>query len=186
MSAMQRPLARSSSTASPSGRRRCPAGTRARRRSAASQAAGRPPAKRPAPEHPRPGRTAPRARHRRARARGAAARGARLGRRGDACLSTSSPRRTATSRINDYMCATLAATPTLISPTKFHNSVHNAAAGYWTHRPPAATSASTALTAFDASFGAGLLEAASQCAGRRARRCCWSRSTSRRPARWRR
>ena len=33
--------------------------------------------------------------------------------------------------ISDYMCATLAGTPTLISPTKFHNSVHNAAAGYW-------------------------------------------------------
>ncbi|NJO12690.1 MAG: beta-ketoacyl synthase chain length factor, partial [Gammaproteobacteria bacterium] len=30
--------------------------------------------------------------------------------------------------ISDYMCATLAGTPTLISPTRFHNSVHNAAA----------------------------------------------------------
>ena len=29
--------------------------------------------------------------------------------------------------VSDYMCATLATTPTLISPTKFHNSVHNAA-----------------------------------------------------------
>ena len=45
--------------------------------------------------------------------------------------------------------------------------------------------ASTALTAFDASFGAGMLEAASQCQAD-ARRCCWSRSTSRRPARSRR
>ena len=65
--------------------------------------------------------------------------------------------------VNDYMCSTLAAQPTLISPTKFHNSVHNAAAGYWTIAT-GCREASTALTAFDASFGAGLLEAASQCA----------------------
>jgi hypothetical protein len=63
--------------------------------------------------------------------------------------------------INDYMCATLAATPTLCSPTKFHNSVHNAAAGYWTigtgsQRP------STALLAGPATFAAGLLEATCQ------------------------
>ena len=64
--------------------------------------------------------------------------------------------------VNDYMCSTLASEPTLISPTKFHNSVHNAAAGYWT-MATGCHEASTALTAFDASFGAGLLEAASQC-----------------------
>ena len=34
--------------------------------------------------------------------------------------------------ITDYMCATMASTPALVSPTRFHNSVHNAAAGYWT------------------------------------------------------
>ena len=34
--------------------------------------------------------------------------------------------------ITDYMCETLATDPTAVSPTKFHNSVHNAAAGYWT------------------------------------------------------
>ena len=34
--------------------------------------------------------------------------------------------------ITDYMCATLADAPAEISPTRFHNSVHNAAAGYWT------------------------------------------------------
>jgi hypothetical protein len=33
--------------------------------------------------------------------------------------------------ITDYMCGTLAKTPTMLSPTRFHNSVHNAAAGYW-------------------------------------------------------
>jgi Beta-ketoacyl synthase, N-terminal domain len=33
--------------------------------------------------------------------------------------------------ITDYMCSTLAKSPTTLSPTRFHNSVHNAAAGYW-------------------------------------------------------
>ena len=65
--------------------------------------------------------------------------------------------------VNDYMCTTLASQPALISPTKFHNSVHNAAAGYWTIGT-ACRAASTALTAFDCSFAAGLLEAATQCA----------------------
>lgn len=65
--------------------------------------------------------------------------------------------------INDHMCSTLAEAPTLVSPTKFHNSVHNAASGYWT-MATSCTQASTALTAFEHSFAAGLLEAATQCA----------------------
>ena len=65
--------------------------------------------------------------------------------------------------VNDYMCATLATQPAAISPTRFHNSVHNAAAGYWTIAT-GCRAASSALTAFDASFAAGLLEAATQCA----------------------
>jgi hypothetical protein len=48
-----------------------------------------------------------------------------------------------------------------ISPTRFHNSVHNAAAGYWGIATGAMT-ASSVLSAFDASFGAGLLEALTQ------------------------
>ncbi len=64
--------------------------------------------------------------------------------------------------VNDYMCRTLATTPHLISPTKFHNSVHNAAAGYWTIGTDC-HEASTSLSAFDRSFAAGLLEAATQC-----------------------
>jgi len=48
-----------------------------------------------------------------------------------------------------------------ISPTRFHNSVHNTASGYWgiatgSMRP------SSVLSAFDASFGAGLIEALTQ------------------------
>ncbi len=65
--------------------------------------------------------------------------------------------------VNDYMCTTLASQPTLISPTRFHNSVHNASAGYWTIGT-GCMAASTALTAFEHSFAAGLLEAATQCA----------------------
>lgn len=60
--------------------------------------------------------------------------------------------------ITDYMCATLAEDPRAISPTRFHNSVHNAAAGYWTigagtHVP------ATAISAGAYSFAQGLLEA---------------------------
>ena len=48
-----------------------------------------------------------------------------------------------------------------VSPTRFHNSVHNAAAGYWNIATGARTPANS-LAAFDASFAAGLLEAAVQ------------------------
>jgi hypothetical protein len=61
------------------------------------------------------------------------------------------------------LCETLAEAAPEISPTRFANSVHNAAAGYWS----IATSAmgpSTVLCAFDGSFGAGLLEALVQVA----------------------
>lgn len=34
--------------------------------------------------------------------------------------------------LTDYMCKVLAGPDKQLSPTKFHNSVHNAAAGYWT------------------------------------------------------
>jgi hypothetical protein len=60
--------------------------------------------------------------------------------------------------INDYMCSTLATTPALCSPTKFHNSVHNAAAGYWTIGT-SCVKPSTALTAWQNTFANGLLEA---------------------------
>ncbi len=57
----------------------------------------------------------------------------------------------------------LATAPREVSPTRFHNSVHNAAAGYWCiaagSREP-----STSLCAYDASFAAGLLESATQVA----------------------
>ena len=56
------------------------------------------------------------------------------------------------------ICEALASADRLISPTRFHNSVHNAAAGYW-GIATGAMAPSDAIGAFDASFAAGLLEA---------------------------
>jgi hypothetical protein len=61
----------------------------------------------------------------------------------------------------DEICRTLASSERQLSPTRFHNSVHNAAAGYW-GIATGATAACNALCAYDASFGAGLLEALTQ------------------------
>lgn len=61
------------------------------------------------------------------------------------------------------MCEALAAAERLVSPTRFTNSVHNVAAGYW-HIATQSMRASTSLGAFDASLSAGLLEAAAQVA----------------------
>lgn len=60
-----------------------------------------------------------------------------------------------------HMCETLASPGREVSPTRFHNAVHNAPAGYWSiaaqsHAP------SVTLCGHDASFAAGLLEAAAQ------------------------
>lgn len=59
------------------------------------------------------------------------------------------------------ICKTLASDDRQISPTRFHNSVHNAAAGYWSIATGAKTPISV-LCAYDASFGAGLLETITQ------------------------
>lgn len=65
--------------------------------------------------------------------------------------------------ITDYMCATLTSEPLTVSPTKFHNSVHNAAAGYWTIGAGCMAPA-TAISAYSASFAQGLIEAIGQLA----------------------
>ncbi|MBL8261875.1 MAG: beta-ketoacyl synthase chain length factor [Xanthomonadaceae bacterium] len=65
--------------------------------------------------------------------------------------------------ITDYVCTTLAAEPLAMSPTKFHNSVHNAAAGYWTIGA-GCYEAATAISAYDGSFAEGLVEALAQLA----------------------
>lgn len=59
------------------------------------------------------------------------------------------------------ICEMLASADRQISPTRFHNSVHNAAAGYWSIAT-GAMCPSTVLGAFDACFGAGLLETLTQ------------------------
>ena len=61
------------------------------------------------------------------------------------------------------ICLALATSDRQISPTRFHNSVHNAPAGYWSIASGAMASSSV-LCASDASFGAGLLEALAQVA----------------------
>ncbi len=56
------------------------------------------------------------------------------------------------------ICSALASGDRLISPTRFHSSVHNAASGYWSISSGAMASSSV-LCAYDGSFAAGLLEA---------------------------
>ena len=65
--------------------------------------------------------------------------------------------------ITDYLCETLVSEPLHTSPTKFHNSVHNAAAGYWCiasgcHAPY------TTLSVHGYSYAVGLLETLMQVA----------------------
>lgn len=61
------------------------------------------------------------------------------------------------------ICEQLATSDRLISPTRFHNSVHNAPSGYWSIAT-GAMATSSVLCAHDGSFAAGLLEALTQCA----------------------
>jgi hypothetical protein len=60
--------------------------------------------------------------------------------------------------ITNDLCCALAAGDTQISPTRFHNSVHNAAAGYYSIAV-ACHASSISLGAHDASAAVGLLEA---------------------------
>lgn len=59
------------------------------------------------------------------------------------------------------ICAVLASSDRAISPTRFHNSVHNAPSGYWSISS-GAMATSSVLCAHDGSFAAGLLEAVAQ------------------------
>ncbi|GGC07316.1 hypothetical protein GCM10007205_15590 [Oxalicibacterium flavum] len=61
------------------------------------------------------------------------------------------------------ICQALAGSDRLISPTRFHNSVHNAPSGYW-GIASGAMLPSTSLCAYDGGFAVGLLEAAVQVA----------------------
>jgi hypothetical protein len=64
-------------------------------------------------------------------------------------------------QITDYLCRTLSTEPRLVSPTRFHNSVHNASTGYWsiTSHSQAATNA---VSAFAYTAPTAFLEAAIQ------------------------
>jgi hypothetical protein len=68
--------------------------------------------------------------------------------------------------ITHSICEEVAKDTPEVSPTRFHNSVNNAPAGYWcmaarSHAP------STSVAGFDASFAVGLLEACAQLAAER-------------------
>lgn len=64
--------------------------------------------------------------------------------------------------ITDYMCRTLTTAEKQLSPTKFHNSVHNAAAGYWTISTHCMKSANS-IAAYHMTAGLAVLEAMTQC-----------------------
>ena len=64
-------------------------------------------------------------------------------------------------QVTDALCRALTDIDALLSPTQFHNSVHNTTSGYWTIlngcRAP-----TTAIAAVDDTFAMGLLEACTQ------------------------
>ena len=62
----------------------------------------------------------------------------------------------------DELCRTLVHTPTLVSPTRFLHSIHNAPAGFWSMLTRNSQS-NTAVSGAAHSFAHGLLEALVQC-----------------------
>lgn len=65
-------------------------------------------------------------------------------------------------QLTDYMCKVLATETKELSPTKFHNSVHNAAAGYWTIST-GCEKAANSVAGFQDSVSLTLMEAMIQC-----------------------
>lgn len=63
--------------------------------------------------------------------------------------------------ITHHICEQVALPTPQVSPTKFHNSVNNAPAGYWSMAVQS-LAASSSLAGYDGSFAAGLLEAQQQ------------------------
>lgn len=64
--------------------------------------------------------------------------------------------------IIDNMCRAVANDPALLSPTRFHNSVHNAAAGYWSISTEG-TEPANSLSSLGYTASTGLLEAGMIC-----------------------
>lgn len=65
------------------------------------------------------------------------------------------------SNVIHTICQALCAPSPTLSPTTFHNSVHNAPAGYWSIATQA-TSSYTAISASDGTMAMGLIEAVTQ------------------------
>lgn len=65
-------------------------------------------------------------------------------------------------QLTDYLCQVLASSNKQLSPTKFHNSVHNAAAGYWTISTQCMQAANS-VAGFGHSVALSLLEGITQC-----------------------
>lgn len=65
-------------------------------------------------------------------------------------------------QLTDYMCKVLATDEKQLSPTKFHNSVHNAAAGYWTIST-SCMKAANSVAGYNQSVSLTLLEGITQC-----------------------
>jgi len=63
--------------------------------------------------------------------------------------------------IDDKICRALGKEEKIVSPTQFHNSVHNAAAGYWAIAA-SMRATSVSLSAGDGTFAAGLIDALTQ------------------------
>lgn len=61
-----------------------------------------------------------------------------------------------------HICDALATPERFVSPTRFHNSVHNAPAGYWSIAS-GSMQPSSSLCAWNDTFAAALMEAAAQC-----------------------
>jgi len=64
-------------------------------------------------------------------------------------------------QITDYLCSILGTTPRAVSPTKFHNSVHNAPTGYWSIATESYGPAN-AISAYSYTASMAFLEAAIQ------------------------
>ena len=65
-------------------------------------------------------------------------------------------------QLTDYMCRALVGESKALSPTKFHNSVHNAAAGYWTIST-GCRQAANSVAGFQEAVSLALMEALLQC-----------------------
>jgi hypothetical protein len=65
-------------------------------------------------------------------------------------------------QVTDTLCRNLADPEGIVSPTQFHNSVHNTTAGYWTILQGSQEATTAVAAALDDTFAMGLLEAWNQ------------------------